>query len=179
MVQGFQGLTADEYIRQRIEPSPGEPDYLHLSDLLLGLRSLVPKKLSLVLDYGCGRSPYRPLFGSCTYHRADLAGAEDIDFQYGADSRLPSELADYDCVLSSQVLEHVLSPSSYLAEGYRVLKPGGSLILSTHGLFADHAHPHDYWRWTVFGLQRLVEGIGFKVDRMVKPDLNSALEKVE
>jgi SAM-dependent methyltransferase len=168
MMQGFQGLTADEYIRQRIEPWPGEPDYLHLSDLLLGLRSLVPKKLSLVLDYGCGGSPYRPLFGSCTYHRADFPGAEDIDFQYGADSRLPSELGDYDCVLSSQVLEHVLSPSSYLAECYRVLKPGGSLVLSTHGLFADHAYPHDYWRWTVFGLQRLVEGIGFKVDRMVK-----------
>jgi SAM-dependent methyltransferase len=167
-MQGFQGLGSDEYIRERIEPSPGESEYLHLSDLFMGLKTLIPKKVDLVLDYGCGGSPYRSLFSCRTYHRADLAGVEDIDFEYGADSSLPSELADYDCVLSSQVLEHVLSPSSYLAECYRVLKPGGSLVLSTHGLFPDHAYPNDYWRWTVFGLQRLVEGIGFKVRRMVK-----------
>lgn len=168
MTQGFQEVSSGEYIRERIEPTPGQTDYLHLSDLLMGLKSLIPKNVRLVLDNGCGGSPYRPLFGSCTYHRADLAGAEDVDFQYGADSQLPSELADYDCVLSSQVLEHVPSPSSYLAECYRVLKPGGSLVLSTHGLFADHAYPHDYWRWTVYGLQKLVEQLGFKVDRMVK-----------
>jgi SAM-dependent methyltransferase len=168
LMQGFQGLSSKEYLRERIAPSPGQPDYLHLSDLLLGLKTLIPKNLNLVLDYGCGGSPYRPLFGSCIYHRADLAGAEDIDFRYGADSRLPSELADYDCVLSSQVLEHVASPLSYLAECYRVLKPGGSLVVSTHGLFPDHAYPHDYWRWTVYGLQKLVEQIGFKIDRLVK-----------
>jgi SAM-dependent methyltransferase len=167
-MQGFQELSSDEYTRERIKPRPGDLEYLHLSDLVMGLKTLIPERSNLVLDFGCGGSPYRSLFGSCTYHRADLAHTEDIDFEYGADSRLPSELADYDGVLSSQVLEHVLSPSSYIAECYRVLKPGGSLVLSTHGLFPDHAHPNDYWRWTVFGLQRLVEQSGFKVDRMVK-----------
>jgi SAM-dependent methyltransferase len=164
----MHGLRDAEYLRQRIEPLPGDPLYLHLGDLLEGLKLLIPRNITRVLDYGCGGSPYRRLFGPCVYHRADLAGDETLDFEYGADSRLPPELSDYDCVLSSQVLEHVLSPSSYLAECYRVLKPGGYLLLTTHGLFEDHACPDDYWRWTAFGLRRMVEKIGFEVDRTLK-----------
>jgi SAM-dependent methyltransferase len=164
----MQGLAAEEYIRERIDPRPGDPDYLHLSDLLLGLKTLMPRDITRILDYGCGGSPYRPLFGACTYHRADLAGDLAVDFEYGPDSRLPAELADYDCVLSSQVLEHVLSPAVYLAEAYRVLQPGGHLLLSTHGLFEDHACPYDYWRWTAYGLRQMVEETGFKVDRILK-----------
>jgi SAM-dependent methyltransferase len=164
----MQELHSDEYIRQRIEPDPGDPYYLHLSDLLLGIRTLIPQDVARVFDYGCGGSPYRRLFDSSTYHRADLAGNDTVDFEYGPDSRLPAELSDYDCVLSAQVLEHVLSPALYLAECYRVLKPGGYLLLSTHGLFEDHACPYDYWRWTVFGLRKAVEEVGFKVDRALK-----------
>lgn len=162
-------LTSAEYIRQRLNPRPGDLFYLHLSDLLLAVRELIPKNVGRVLDFGCGGSPYRQLFGPCIYHRADLAGsATDLDFEYGSESLLSAASTDYDCVLSSQVLEHVLSPRSYLAECYRVLKPGGYLILSTHGLFEDHACPNDYWRWTVYGLQRLVEEAGFVIDQTKK-----------
>jgi SAM-dependent methyltransferase len=163
-----ENIRTEEYTRQRIEPTAGDTAYLHLSDLLLGLKTLMPSNITRILDYGCGGSPYRSLFGACTYHRADLAGDLTVDFEYGPDSRLPAELAGYDCVLSTQVLEHVLSPTVYLAEAYRVLKPGGRLLLSTHGLFEDHACPYDYWRWTVYGLCKLVEETGFKVDRMLK-----------
>lgn len=162
-------LSSPEYIRERLDPRPGDPAYLHLSDLLLGLRDLIPQGAARVLDFGCGGSPYRSLFGLCTYHRADLASSgTDLDFEYGPDSRLSAPPQDYDCVLSSQVLEHVGSPKAYLAECYRVLKPGGRLILSTHGLFEDHACPFDYWRWTVYGLKKLVEEAGFEVQQIKK-----------
>jgi SAM-dependent methyltransferase len=151
------------YVQQRLSPRPGELLYLHLSDLLIALTALIPKNLSMVLDYGCGGSPYRPLFGSCTYHRADLSGGDSLDFEYGPDAKLPSEISGYDCVLSTQVLEHVKDPETYLGECYRVLRPGGCLILTTHGLYEDHACPYDYWRWTVYGLKRLVEKSGLKV----------------
>jgi SAM-dependent methyltransferase len=164
----MQGLGAEEYIRERIEPTPGDNAYLHLTDLLLGLKTLMPSNTTRILDYGCGGSPYRPLFCACTYHRADLAGDLAVDFEYCPDSLLPADLADYDCVLSTQVLEHVLSPTTYLAEAYRILKPGGHLLLSTHGLFEDHACPYDYWRWTVYGLRKLIEDTGFNVDRILK-----------
>jgi SAM-dependent methyltransferase len=164
----IQELSDTEYLRQRISPVHGDRDYLHLSDLLLGLKALIPRTVTRVLDYGCGGSPYRHLFGPCTYDRADLAGGPALNFEYGADSHLPCEASGYDCVLSSQVLEHVVSPDVYLAECYRVLKPNGFLLLSTHGLYEDHACPDDFWRWTAYGLQRLIEEAGFEIDRLVK-----------
>jgi SAM-dependent methyltransferase len=92
-----------------------------------------------------------------------LAGAANLDFPFTSDSRLPPEAGDYDFVLSSQVLEHVLDPAVYLSECFRVLKPGGKLLVTTHGTFWDHACPHDYWRWTAYGLRQAVENAGFGV----------------
>jgi len=162
-------LGSEMYIRERLDPLPGDAAYLHLSDLLLAVRDLIPRDAMRVLDFGCGGSPYRSLFGDRTYHRADLAGTgASLDFEYGADSLLPVPSEDYDCVLSSQVLEHVGSPTSYLAECYRVLRPGGHLILTTHGIFEDHACPYDYWRWTVYGLRKSVEEAGFGVQKIKK-----------
>ena len=161
-------LADQEYIRQRIAPRPGDPDYLVLSDLLLAIKDLVPGKATRVLDYGCGGSPYRPLFNSTVYHRADLAGGADLDMQYGADALLPTTSSYYECILSSQVLEHVESPQAYLAECHRVLHSGGNLLLSTHGIFQDHDCPADYWRWTASGLRKLVESAGFRVRRVKK-----------
>ena len=68
-------------------------------------------------------------------------------------------------MLSTQVLEHVRDPQVYLAECMRVLRPGGRLLLSTHGIMVYHPDPVDYWRWTGEGLKRAVEQAGFKVVR--------------
>jgi SAM-dependent methyltransferase len=159
----MEDLSNTEYIRQRISPRPGDPAYLHLSDLLLALHEAIPKNAAHVLDYGCGGSPYRPLFNAQVYHRADLAGDASLDLEYGEDSKLLVDEEYYDCVLSSQVLEHVSSPENYLNECRRVLKPEGTLVLSTHGLFEDHGCPNDFWRWTASGLQKLVRSAGFEV----------------
>jgi SAM-dependent methyltransferase len=169
MIELSDILSADEYNRQRIEPRPGDPVYLCLSDLLIALKELIPTGAARVLDYGCGGSPYRTLFTLChTYHRADLSG-DGLDFEFTDDARLPDHVGDaYDCVLSTQVLEHVAESAAYLRESYRALRPGGTLVLSTHGMFEEHGCPHDYWRWTGFGLRRAVEDAGFHVDTIKK-----------
>jgi SAM-dependent methyltransferase len=162
-------LSANEYVRQRIEPRVGDPLYLCLSDLFIALKALIPTGAARVLDYGCGGSPYRTLFTLCeTYHRADLSG-DGLDFEFTDDALLPDHVGgSYDCVLSTQVLEHVAESSAYLRESYRALRPGGMLVLSTHGMFEEHGCPHDYWRWTGFGLRRVVEEAGFNVDSIKK-----------
>ena len=161
-------LATESYLRQRLDPQPGDEFYLHLADLRLALEGARAPAASCVLDYGCGGSPYRSLFPSAVYHGADLTGTPGVDFTFGSDTRLPVPDAEYDLVLSTQVLEHVRHPAAYLAECHRVLQPGGRLLLSTHGTFRDHDCPSDFHRWTADGLKDAVAAAGFAVTRIQK-----------
>jgi SAM-dependent methyltransferase len=119
-----------------------------------------------VLDYGCAEMPYRDFFpADVEYLGADLPGNPDATIEIGADGTLPVADASFDAVLSTQVLEHVVDPATYLAECHRVLRPGGRLLLSTHGLMVYHPDPVDYWRWTCAGLERIVIEAGFELVR--------------
>lgn len=119
-----------------------------------------------VLDFGCADVPYRGLFpADCVYLAADLPGNPDATLEIGPDGAVPLPDAGVDAVLSTQVLEHVADPRAYLAECRRVLRPGGKLLLSTHGLMVWHPDPVDLWRWTCDGLRREVEAAGLEVVR--------------
>jgi len=47
-----------------------------------------------------------------------------------------------------------------------VLTNNGTLILSTHGFWAYHPDPSDYWRWTSAGLKMIIEEAGFKISEI-------------
>jgi SAM-dependent methyltransferase len=117
-----------------------------------------------LVDYGCGSMPYRPLFERYVsrYVGVDLASNKQAEATLDATGCTDLPDASADAVLSTQVLEHVDDPSVYLAEAFRVLKPGGLLLLSTHGIWWYHPHPQDLWRWTGEGLHRLIASSGFE-----------------
>jgi SAM-dependent methyltransferase len=116
-----------------------------------------------VLDYGCGVMPYRRLFAHCnSYIGADIGSNPNADMVYEPEGTLPLGDGSKDVVLSTQVLEHVRDPQSYLSECRRVLKPDGRLLLSTHGFYMWHG-PGDWRRWTHEGLIYEVESAGFQV----------------
>jgi SAM-dependent methyltransferase len=119
-----------------------------------------------VVDFGCGGRPYEPWFrqAGAAYYGADITPGAEIAVR--ADGMLDSADAQFDVVASFQVLEHVWDVGAYLSEARRVLKPGGWLLLSTHGAWLYHPHPHDYRRWTAEGLRREVEAAGFRLVRM-------------
>src|SRR5262245_24305583 len=100
-----------------------------------------------LLDYGCGAKPYRSLFSAkfALYVGADFEENENADIVVGPHGHLPCEDASIDCVLSSQVLEHTEDPQSYLKEAHRVLRTGGSLVLSAPGVWVYHPQPLDHW----------------------------------
>lgn len=117
-----------------------------------------------VLDFGCADVPYRDFFGAdVDFVPADLPGNPHATVLIAPDGTLPLDDDSFDAVLSTQVLEHVTDPGVYLAECFRVLRPGGRLLLSTHGIMVWHPDPVDHWRWTCSGLKKAVEDQGFEV----------------
>lgn len=119
-----------------------------------------------VLDYGCAELPYRYLFGpGVEFVGADIPGNPHATLALNADATVPAQDETFDTVLSTQVLEHVGDPALYLSECFRLLRPGGRMLLSTHGVFVYHPDPVDYWRWTCAGLRYAVEQAGFEIVR--------------
>jgi len=162
-------LSDDTYLAQRRTPQPGEYLYLHLSDLEQAIRDVAnSQNCQRVLDYGCGGSPYREFFPCTHYERADFGAAGAIDYAISANGTIKAESGRYDMVLSTQVLEHVVDSGRYLSECRRMLRDGGTLLLSTHGTFADHPCPSDFRRWTCEGLRHDLEEAGFKVTDLRK-----------
>lgn len=115
-----------------------------------------------VLDAGSGEGRFRPLFSHTRYFGVDLA-IGDVNWDYKSLHILadlinqPFSSQTFDAVICTQVLEHVREPQKVLNEISRVLKPGGSLYLSAPQSWHQHQKPHDYYRYTSFGLQHLLE----------------------
>ncbi len=135
-------------------------------------RDLVPELTAApktVIDVGCGGQPYRALLPSTTrYLGLDIAEAKE-HFGYEAPDTLyfrtcgtwPVGDGVGDLVLMTEVLEHVLDPAAFLAEAFRVLCPGGHLVMTVPFAARWHFIPHDYWRFTPSCLERLLRGVGF------------------
>ena len=121
-----------------------------------------------VLDAGAGEGKYKEDFAHTRYVGVDL-GVGDTQWDYsGLDVISTLEAlgfadAVFDAVLCTQVLEHVPEPHVVLEELWRVLRSGGQLFLSAPQSWHQHQKPHDYYRYTSFGLRYLLERSGFEV----------------
>jgi SAM-dependent methyltransferase len=155
-------ISAARYIQSRISPEPSHIDYIHFADLLLFLKNACDGSYRTILDYGCGGSPYRALFPSGRYLRADFLPSPDLDYLISTTGRISLPDRSVDLVLCTQVLEHVPDPHQVLVELKRVLSPTGKLVLTTHGIWYDHGCPLDLRRWTADGLRFEARGAGFE-----------------
>ena len=105
------------------------------------------------LDIGAQNGPYAAHFP----HRVALDIRRGIGVQIIGDTQaLGIADATFDVVLCTEVLEHLPEPQQAVDEMFRVLKPGGQLLLTTRFLFPIHDAPHDYFRYTKYGLRHLL-----------------------
>lgn len=118
------------------------------------IRCFVEKHASdgYTLDLGCSGSKYANFFPN----RIGL----DIEDKTGVDvvgdaHDIPFADDAFDNILCTELLEHTHSPHVVVDEMHRVLKPGGKLILTTRFIYPLHGAPHDYFRFTKYGLQYL------------------------
>lgn len=138
-----------------------------------GMASLAPLASGRMVDVGCGDKPYEALFAPHvtdhlgidfeeTHASSAYAQSSKADLLYTG-ARLPFADGVFDTVLCTQVLEHVPEPWHLFTELNRILRPGGTLILTAPFSYRVHSEPHDFFRFTKYALVRLAEENGMQV----------------
>jgi SAM-dependent methyltransferase len=117
------------------------------------------------LDAGAGRLTYHSRLAR---HAATVVSMDRFRIREGLTVQgdvdfLPFAPESFDSIFCSQVLEHVPNPFQAMAEFSRVLAPGGGLVLSVPHLAYLHNEPHDYYRYTEYGLRQLAKEAGLEV----------------
>ncbi|MBC7886428.1 MAG: class I SAM-dependent methyltransferase [Ferruginibacter sp.] len=119
----------------------------------------------VVLEIGAGgnhlKEDFKSMYGEWISLDYDLR-SDSIDLR-GDGQQLPFKNEMFDTIISIDVLEHVPNPEKFVAEMFRVIKPGGTVILSTPFFFYLHEEPFDFFRFSKYGLRTIFERHGFKV----------------
>lgn len=149
-----------------------------LADLQFGsiwkdLTVLLPQVRGALADVGAGAQPFRDLLThEVRYIGVDIEESEQHfgyraqDTRYFRGTRLPLADGEVETVLCTETLEHAEEPAAFVGELRRVLSPGGRLILTVPFAARWHFVPHDYWRFTPAGLERILAQAGFREIRV-------------
>ncbi len=174
MEKSFQQYNVNGHINdRRLFPSLWHTRFRHLTELRENIKKVIAEEIAaedkkVLADMGCGEMPYEVLLRPHLkiLYAVDLPGnPKATNFIEPTTNRTSIQEASVDIVWSIMVLEHVSDPANYLAECKRILKPGGKLILCTHGHWMFHPDPIDHLRWTSQGLKAEVEKNGFTIVR--------------
>ena len=150
-----------------------DPHYIHLYFLINDIKEALEKYArGNFLDLGCGNKPYETLYNPLTQkqvgcdiiqsdkNRVDvICLATDLKFDNNS----------FDSILCTQVLEHVYDHHTMINEIYRVLKPGGHILLTVPFAWEKHEEPYDFFRFTPHALKELFKEGGLEID-YIKPN---------
>jgi len=137
---------------------------MHLSTTREVINHLLSHIHGRVLDLGAGSAKYKEMIlqKASEYRSCDAAKNINIDdvcdvlnLQYPPES--------FETVISTQVIEHVNNPYKMAEQIFKVLKPGGKVIVTAPFLIPMHSDPDDYFRFTPSGLSEIFKQSGFVI----------------
>ena len=135
--------------------------WLHYRTLESFIARQLPELPTPLLDLGCGARPYRSMYPTGKIVGADIFESDIVDLTIAIDGSLRFRDNEFGSVFSTQVLEHVYDTQSFLAEAYRVTRPGGRLLLTVPFVWELHEEPHDFLRFSRYWLDRKLREIGY------------------
>jgi len=160
------------HLARPLRKTPFHPQWLIFRSKNIFHARIAHKARGLVLDIGAGEGSIREaLPGDCTYlaldyYRTAVEWYGTRPHIFGDAQDLPIATARIDTLLLLDVLEHLPSPERALGECFRVLRPGGRLLLQVPFLYPVHDAPRDFTRWTRFGIERIAQRAGFRVEEI-------------
>ena len=153
------------------------PFYFSRRGLFLAMNEMGKSLSGKLLDIGCGTKPYEPYLSVKEYigveidsERSRTTSKADIFYD---GKKIPFTDKEFDCALANEVFEHVFNPTEFLHEVNRVLKMNGKFLLTEPFVWDEHEQPHDFARYTSFGLKHVLEQNGFKVIQHKKSVTNA------
>jgi len=151
--------TIKKYYEENPEGIPGTPNIPEIYQahqlFIKNIQNINPQK---TLDAGCGKGYLGEAIRSYTkeYTGFDISSSaveiakdriKDAVFKTGSVLELPFGDESFDCVICSEVLEHVPSYGKAIQELFRVTKKGGTVLIST----PNRINPDMIWRILVYG----------------------------
>jgi SAM-dependent methyltransferase len=77
----------------------------------------------------------------------------------------PFKPGSFDLIVSTWVVEHLMTPEIFFREAFRVLNNDGAFVCGVPFIYHKHGGPGDWWRFTDTALSHMAYSAGFqKID---------------
>jgi SAM-dependent methyltransferase len=137
--------------------------------LYRSIKMLAPQLTGKLMDFGCGRKPYKNLFTNVSeYIGIDIVVSghnhleSEVDVFYDG-KYIPFADETFDSVFCGEVVEHLFEVDAVLVEINRVLRRDGKALFTFPFAYQEHEKPYDFARYTSFAAKYLFEKHGFEI----------------
>lgn len=128
-----------------------------------------------VLEIGVGNLDYINNIENnyLSYKTLDIDKKLDVDFCEDIHkTTIPGN--QFDTIIMIEVLEHLYNPFKAIEEVHRIARTNANVIATTPFIHPYHGEPHDYFRFTEYGLRKIFENFS-KVEIISYGNLFGAL----